>query len=303
VSSGGPLPPGGRGVARVVLQRPIIARAGDRFVLRRESPAATVGGGTVTDPLPPRRRARRWNANPSSAAERLALLLDEAGAQGLETDTLYLRLGVRQPDVLTFTRQVAGAVLVGNHVFSEEAVAKAATAVQAAVDALRPSAEERRVRIESVLDATVLVQGDAERLQQIAANLVSNAVKFTPPGGLVTVQVRAASDLAELIVTDTGPGISSDLLPHVFEWFRQGDAEQTQRHSGLGLGLGIVRQLAELHGGHVAVESPLGRGATFLVTLPLADSDAALASLERSHGPVLPHLQEGPGNLGAAGGV
>jgi signal transduction histidine kinase len=158
-----------------------------------------------------------------------------------------------------------------------------AAVVQGAIDALKPHAEESGVRIRLSLDKSVLVRGDLERLQQVAANLISNAVKFTPPEGVVSVEVRSAADAAELVVSDTGPGIPSDLLPHVFEWFRQGDAEATQRHSGLGLGLGIVRQLVELHGGHVEAESSPGRGATFTVWLPQADSAEALVSLERSH--------------------
>ncbi|HSA56426.1 MAG TPA: selenocysteine-specific translation elongation factor [Gemmatimonadaceae bacterium] len=135
VAARGPLQPGERSPARVVLQTPIIARAGDRFVLRRESPAATVGGGMVTDPLPPRRRARLWRESPSAPAQRLALLVQEAGASGIEVDTLYLRLGMRQRDVLALLREAGGVVQVGARLFGEKDVTGTMAAVQAAVDA------------------------------------------------------------------------------------------------------------------------------------------------------------------------
>ena len=177
-----------------------------------------------------------------------------------------------------------------------------ADAVQAAVDSLRPQAEDSGVHIHAALEGTVAVRGDAERLQQVAANLISNALKFTPPGGSISVQVRGAVDVAVLIVNDTGPGISPDLLPHVFEWFRQGDLEQTHRQSGLGLGLGIVKQLVELHGGHVTVDSLPGRGATFTVTLPLAAAASAAASLSKTPGPsVLSQVEPGPLDIGVGG--
>ena len=135
VAARGPLRPGERRSARVVLHEPIIARAGDRFVLRRESPAATLGGGTVTDPLPPRRRARLWEADRVAPAERLRILLEEAGANGLDVDTLYLRLGLRQPDALALAGDSNGVTRVGSRLFATEEVEKAMAAVQAAVDA------------------------------------------------------------------------------------------------------------------------------------------------------------------------
>ncbi|OLE02688.1 MAG: hypothetical protein AUI36_43135 [Cyanobacteria bacterium 13_1_40CM_2_61_4] len=116
--------------------------------------------------------------------------------------------------------------------------------------------------------------GDADRLQQILWNLLSNATKFSPPGGDVAVHLSAREDHAEIVVTDTGVGIPAQFLPHVFERFRQGDSTSTRAHGGLGLGLAIARHLAELHGGSVyAASDGEGRGATFGVRLPFRSGD------------------------------
>ncbi len=143
--------------------------------------------------------------------------------------------------------------------------------VRGAVDVIRPAAELKGVALEtSVPPLPVAVRGDPERLQQVVWNLVSNGVKFTPRGGTVAVAVERTGDRARIVVRDTGAGISSDFLPHVFERFRQGDSSTTRRHGGLGLGLAIVRALVERHGGTVYAESGgPGRGATFTVELPL----------------------------------
>jgi two-component system CheB/CheR fusion protein len=114
------------------------------------------------------------------------------------------------------------------------------------------------------------VNADSVRLQQIVWNLVNNAVKFTPKGGRVTVTLDRERDDARLVVEDSGQGIAAEFLPHVFEMFRQADAGVTRRHGGLGVGLALVRQLTELHGGKVEVHSDgQGRGARFTVRLPL----------------------------------
>ncbi|MGZ6132229.1 MAG: ATP-binding protein, partial [Myxococcaceae bacterium] len=142
--------------------------------------------------------------------------------------------------------------------------------VEAAVESMRPSAESRGVRLE-VSGQPCTLAGDPERLHQILWNLFSNAMKFTPRGGQISVSVAVRDRTATLTVSDTGQGIRPDFLPHVFERFRQADATATRVHGGLGLGLAIVRHLVELHGGTVAANSPgEGQGATFTVRLPLA---------------------------------
>lgn len=144
--------------------------------------------------------------------------------------------------------------------------------VEAAVEAVRPTADVKQVRIQMVLDArAVMVSGDAERLKQVLWNLLSNAIKFTPKGGRVQVIMQCINSHVEIVVADTGKGISPEFLPFVFERFRQADSSSTRTYGGLGLGLSIVRNLVELHGGQVRAESPgEGHGATFVVELPIA---------------------------------
>jgi PAS domain S-box-containing protein len=154
------------------------------------------------------------------------------------------------------------------------------TVVGAALESLRPSAVARRIRVEVSLDPTLpALVGDPNRLQQVVWNILSNSIKFTPAGG--TVAVSASFDGAEvrLEIRDTGVGIAADFLPHVFERFRQADASTTRAHTGLGLGLAIVRHLVELHGGTVEAESAgTGRGATFRVRLPVRRAATAVFS-------------------------
>lgn len=146
--------------------------------------------------------------------------------------------------------------------------------MEAAVESVRPTAEIKSVRLQIDLDPDVpAVYGDCERLQQVVWNLLSNAVKFTPSGGSVVIQLNRVNSHAEVSVIDSGSGIKSDFLPHVFDRFRQADGSTTRAHGGLGLGLAIVRHLVELHGGLVSAESAgEGRGATFTVRLPLMTS-------------------------------
>jgi PAS domain S-box-containing protein len=144
--------------------------------------------------------------------------------------------------------------------------------VRAAIDNARPAADAKHIRLRTEMDPMtgLELQGDANRLQQVLWNLLSNALKFTPRNGAITVGLRDAGTHAEITVRDTGQGISAEFLPHVFDRFRQADASTTRRHGGLGLGLAIVKQLVELHGGTVSVESAgEGRGATFTVCLPI----------------------------------
>jgi PAS domain S-box-containing protein len=142
--------------------------------------------------------------------------------------------------------------------------------IEAAVDSIRPVAESRRIRLETSLSCSaVSVFGDPDRLLQMASNVLSNAVKFTPPGGTVQVRLFRLNSSIRFVVSDTGEGIDSDFLPHVFDRFRQGNSGTTRRHGGLGLGLAIVHHILELHGGNIRAESSgLGKGATFVIDLP-----------------------------------
>ena len=149
---------------------------------------------------------------------------------------------------------------------------------RAAIEVVQPAADAKRVMLTAVLpERPVAVRGDADRLQQVAWNLISNAIKFTPTGGRITVTVQAVDGKAQLVVQDTGEGIPPEFVPRVFEPFRQADASPGRRYAGLGLGLAIVRALVERHDGTIRVESPgKRRGTTFTVELPgLADARAS----------------------------
>jgi nitrogen-specific signal transduction histidine kinase/ActR/RegA family two-component response regulator len=148
--------------------------------------------------------------------------------------------------------------------------------VAIAIESLQPMASAKGVALQSDLDvAEAMVHGDSERLQQVFWNLILNGVKFTPPGGCVRVTARRIGDEADIRVTDSGQGIVPDLLPHVFEPFRQGEhAVTTRSHGGLGLGLAISRQLVVQHHGSIhAASEGAGLGATFVVRLPLAQGE------------------------------
>lgn len=136
---------------------------------------------------------------------------------------------------------------------------------------IRPAAEAKQITLVTNFSNDPLwIIGDATRLQQVCWNLLQNAVKFTPNGGRVEVQLAQISQHVQLVVRDSGDGIAPDFLPIVFDRFSQNDSSQTRRHGGLGLGLALVKQLVELHGGTIAAASGgLGLGAAFTVTLPL----------------------------------
>ena len=142
--------------------------------------------------------------------------------------------------------------------------------VNAAIDSIRPAADAKSIRLQAMLDpAAGPISGDADRLQQIVWNLLTNAVKFTPKGGRIQVKLQRVDSHVEIVVSDSGVGINKEFLPHVFDRFRQADASTTRIHGGLGLGLSIVHQLVDLHGGSVSVHSEgEGKGATFTITLP-----------------------------------
>ncbi len=142
--------------------------------------------------------------------------------------------------------------------------------IQSAVNSVLPAAEAKNIRVLQVVESGLpVIRGDQARLQQIVWNLLSNAVKFTSQGGNVRVHARGTAAHVEIAVEDDGAGISPEFLPHVFERFRQADGSTTRRHGGLGLGLSIVRHLAEMHGGTASAYSAgRGQGATFTITLP-----------------------------------
>jgi PAS domain S-box-containing protein len=142
--------------------------------------------------------------------------------------------------------------------------------VTAAVDSIRPAVDAKSIRLQTMLDpAAGPITGDADRLQQIVWNLLTNAVKFTHKGGRIQVKLQRVNSHVEIVVSDSGVGIDKEFLPYVFDRFRQADASTTRLHGGLGLGLSIVHQLVDLHGGTVRVNSEgEGKGATFTITLP-----------------------------------
>jgi CheY-like chemotaxis protein/anti-sigma regulatory factor (Ser/Thr protein kinase) len=144
--------------------------------------------------------------------------------------------------------------------------------INAAIETARPAAEAKGIRLSALIDpAAESVSGDSERLQQVVWNLLSNAVKFAPIGGRVEVKLERANSQVEIAVADNGQGIRPEFLPYVFERFRQEDSGTSRQQGGLGLGLAIVRQIVELHGGTVRVASEgLGQGATFTVALPIS---------------------------------
>ena len=149
------------------------------------------------------------------------------------------------------------------------------TVIDAALDAVRPAMEAKEIRIETIIDASLrMVSGDADRLQQVVWNILSNAAKFTPAGGSVEISVSQTGAYVCIQVKDSGPGIDPVFLPHVFERFRQADGSTTRTHGGLGLGLAIVRHLVELHGGTIGVENrDDGEGAIFTIRLPLPSGE------------------------------
>lgn len=146
--------------------------------------------------------------------------------------------------------------------------------VRGSFQAQKPAAEAKGITLEFGSDrADLSVYGDANRLQQVFGNLISNAIKFTPEGGKVAVNIESTDSTASIVVSDTGQGINPDALPSIFRQFSQGDANQTRSSAGLGLGLSIAKILAERHGGSIEAHSPgIGNGSTFTVRLPLANA-------------------------------
>ncbi len=178
-------------------------------------------------------------------------------------------------DLLDISRIVSGKLRLNVQQFTP------VQAVEAAIEAMRPAAMAKDIRLQLLIDpAAGPITGDPQRLQQIIWNLVSNAVKFTPKGGRISVTLERINSHVEISVRDNGAGIAPQHLPQIFERFTQVDASSTRQHGGLGLGLAIVRELVELHGGNVwAGSDGIGLGSTFTVCLPLAPLKASAAPL------------------------
>ena len=157
--------------------------------------------------------------------------------------------------------------------------------IESAIDSIRPAAEAKNISIHSMLDPDAgLVSGDSDRLQQVFWNLFTNAIKFTPKGGQVYVQLERVNSHVEITVSDTGEGISSEFLPYVFDRLQQADSTTTRVHGGLGLGLAIVRHLIELHGGKVYVYSAgEDLGASFTINLPIMIFRTGSKPVEQLH--------------------
>jgi PAS domain S-box-containing protein len=190
----------------------------------------------------------------------------EVFARGVETINRSAKLQARLiEDMLDISRIISGKLRLDAQPVDLTAV------INSAVETLRPAADAKEIRVYVVLDfgaGTIL--GDPVRLQQVVWNLLSNAIKFTQKSGSVRVSLERINSHIELSVSDTGPGIDEDFLPYVFDRFRQGDASSSKKFAGLGLGLAIVRQLVELHGGTVQASNRTEEnGALFTVKLPV----------------------------------
>ncbi len=225
--------------------------------------------------------------------------LDEQTARAIETiernaQTQNQLIG----DLLDVSRIVSGQLRLNIRQF------ELASVIEAAIEVVRPSADAKSIRLQTLLDpAAGPVAGDPDRLQQVFWNLLSNAAKFTPRGGRVQIRLQRIDSHIEVIVSDTGKGIDSKLLPVIFDRFRQGDSSTTREYGGLGLGLAIVRHLVELHGGVVYAHSDgEGKGAEFTVQLPL--SIAARAAQLDEERRVHPSVSESiPGAMPSLAGL
>ncbi|MFL5311428.1 MAG: response regulator [Myxococcales bacterium] len=197
-----------------------------------------------------------------------ALEGDEKLRRALETIERNARAQTQLvDDILDVSRIIAGKLRVQVRHIDLRGV------ILAAVDAVRPAAEAKQLELALELrDEASDFHGDPDRLQQVVWNLLSNAIKFTPGKGKIAIELRRSNGHAEILVADTGMGITADFLPHVFDRFRQADSSSTRAQGGLGLGLAIVRHLVEVHGGTVSAESEgEGRGARFTVRLPVRE--------------------------------
>lgn len=192
--------------------------------------------------------------------------LAEDVRQGLENIENSGRMQARLvEDLLDMSRIIAGKLRLNVRRVALSEV------IEAALESLRPAMEAKAIQLRKLLAMGGVINGDAQRLQQIVWNLLSNAIKFTPRGGQVEALLERADTQVEIRISDTGQGVKKEFLSYIFDRFRQADSSTTRKHGGLGLGLAIVKHLTELHGGTVRAQSEgEGQGATFIVTLPLA---------------------------------
>jgi signal transduction histidine kinase/ActR/RegA family two-component response regulator len=213
----------------------------------------------------------------------------ESIKQGVEVIERNAKLQARMvEDLLDMSRILSGKLAM------EIQRTDVSQVIEAAVAAVRPTADAKNVRLHTAIAANSPVNGDPGRLQQVLWNLLTNAIKFTPPNGMVTVLAREAErngvHSVEISVTDSGQGIEAKFLPFVFDRFRQADASTTRRHGGLGLGLSIVKSLVEMHQGSVeALSDGEGLGATFIVTLPLAETHPVTSSPKHARAASMAH--------------
>jgi PAS domain S-box-containing protein len=192
---------------------------------------------------------------------------DQDFREGMETIERNARIQTRLiEELLDVSRIISGKVRLETRPLDLKFI------IQEVVATMHPAADAKGIRVGTSLSPTAgAIMGDPARIQQIIWNLISNAIKFTPRGGSVDIDLRRVESHVEMVVSDTGQGITPDFLPLLFTRFAQADATTTRRHGGLGLGLAIVRHLTELHGGTIRASSPgQGKGATFTVCLPLA---------------------------------
>jgi signal transduction histidine kinase len=198
----------------------------------------------------------------------------ERGLSAIERNTVLLTRLIG--DLVDVSRIVSGTLALHTQPVDMHRI------LDAALDSIRPAAQAKGVRIDApARDRPELVTADLDRMQQVVWNLLTNAVKFTPSDGTITIKIERLDPMVQLTISDTGIGIRAEFLPHVFERFSQQDARITRQHGGMGLGLAIVRHLCEMHGGSVGVTSVEGRGSTFTVRIPaVAESDGSLVTPE-----------------------
>ena len=208
-------------------------------------------------------------------------LSNEASLRALATIEISARTQNRLvSDLLDVSRIITGKLRLN------VSLVKPIHFIEAALEAARPAAEAKEIHLQTVIDENVgFISGDADRLQQIVWNLISNAIRFTPRGGRIQIRLEQANSNVKIIVSDNGSGIKPEFLPFIFDRFSQQDTSITRKIGGLGMGLAIVRHLVELHGGEVEVESAgEGKGATFTINLPLT----LFAQIRKSIQPIVP---------------